>query len=355
MSYFYYTDDGSTFVKKIDAVKYKLKTKKPVYFYYHDEVFSKINWTIEPPDTLPTLYKMQAQKIRDEYDYVILMYSGGWDSSNILETFFYNNIKLDKIVVAGPFGQDRTSNIDENHNGEIYKNAFPTLNRMGLDSITQSLDYSDLYSSPKNFSIYEQGTEWAENIGARFSPHHWFWTDLEKYVVPKEHENKKIAIIRGTDKPILEYLPGSEKAYGFGFRDTVLHSYGRQNLNFRNNVTNVNFYWDPEFPLLLQKQVNLLKNYPEFVGNSVEVITKTIYNLRHPLIFKSFKSPTALMGKRDKFILDNKNSDLYKFYMDGLNRLSFNLNTSSLGVNYDLDESKELMGKPILSKLYKVF
>ena len=46
---------------------------------------------------LDKLYAARAQQLRDKYDYLILHYSGGSDSHNILMTFINNGIKLDEI------------------------------------------------------------------------------------------------------------------------------------------------------------------------------------------------------------------------------------------------------------------
>ena len=115
MNYFYYSNDNKIFSNRIEAFKYHLDTKKQVYFYYYDDIYDKLDWTSEPPEHLEFYYKHQAQRIRDEYEYLILCYSGGHDSTNILEIFHYNNIKLDKIICVGALDQDSTTNFDENN------------------------------------------------------------------------------------------------------------------------------------------------------------------------------------------------------------------------------------------------
>ena len=65
--------------------------------WFHDELFSKINWTQEPIDTLENLYIARAKQLREQYDYLILQFSGGSDSSQVLQTFLRNNIFLDEI------------------------------------------------------------------------------------------------------------------------------------------------------------------------------------------------------------------------------------------------------------------
>jgi hypothetical protein len=321
---FYYSDDGKTFPNKIQALDYNLKTNIPVYFYYYDDVYSNINWSNVPVESLDNLYKNQAQKIRDEYDYVILCYSGGYDSTNILETFYYNNIKLDKIVTTGPFSQDNGMVTDKNHNLEIYKNAFPYLRILGLDSITQIIDYTkELYKSPTNFSIFKYGDNWIEEIGTRFSPHNWFWRDLDKHVVPKEYQDKKIAIIWGTDKPRLDV--GKDNLYTC-FRDNVITSYGRVNQPFFSNTKHINFYWDPTYPLILIKQLDILKN--EFLKNNRSLdrmssgrMVYLMYNIKNRLNVKSTKTQSMTFSKRDTFLNYHTDSEIYKFYNIGINNL----------------------------------
>ena len=42
-------------------------------WHFNDEIFSAIDWTIEPPFDLWELYKQRAKQIREQYDYVVLM------------------------------------------------------------------------------------------------------------------------------------------------------------------------------------------------------------------------------------------------------------------------------------------
>jgi hypothetical protein len=312
----YYFDDGNKFSSKIDAHKYSLKNKKDYKLYYFDEAFSSIDWTVEPIGTLEYHYKQQAQRIRDEYDYVILCYSGGADSTNILETYVYNNIKLDKIVIVGAFDQDSTRGVDENHNGELYHNAFPYLKQLGLEHITQVCDYTSLFDKPENFSIYNYGNNWVDVIGTRFSPHNWFWRDIDKYVVPKELKDKKVAIVLGREKPYVFFRDDNGNAsFGFRFSDTAIFDYG--NSYTFENCDRINFYWDQHYPFILIKQMHVLKRH-FLTFNNIENKDEIIYNLKRPLVFKSPKSQSIYLSLRDNFLINKKNSSIYKFYFDGL-------------------------------------
>jgi hypothetical protein len=325
----YYTGDGKYFTSKIQAVEYASKSNLPLNYYYFDDVYKKVNWGIEPAESIDFLYKVQAQKIRDEYDYVVLMYSGGYDSTNILEVFHFNNIKIDKIVVTGAFSKDTSNYKDQNHNAEIYLNAFPYLEDLGLNSITQVIDNSTLYNDPANFSIFEYGDDWADHIGSRFSPHHFFWRDLDRHVeIPVEYKDKKIAFIWGTDKPLLQ--KNQNGSLFFCFMDTVITSYGRVNQPFKYNVTNINFYWDPTFPAILTKQLHMIKKL--YLEDNISLPYKTdhknntglvylIYDFKKPINYKSSKTSVSHFAKRDFFLNEHRRSDLYKFYERGIKKV----------------------------------
>lgn len=358
---YYYTDDGSQFDSKILAIKYAKAKGQSVKFYYYDHIYNALDWTREPAQSLPELYKQQALRIRDSYDYIILCYSGGYDSTNILETFYYNNIKLDKIISVGAFSRDSCFGVDENHNGEIYHNAYPYIKELGLESIFQTYDYTELFSKIDKLSIAEYGSEWFHETGSWFSPHNWFWKDLHKFVIPESMLGKKVAIIFGKDKPNLFYSQDCADKYNlergqlncFYFRDIPVNAYG----NVRNTTEYdlINFYWDPEFPEILIKQVNLLSRYyhnsisktssydrtwdSQIIGDST--VSNLVYSLKKPILFKSPKSPSNILSLRDQYILNSKDSDLYKFYYSGINNL-----IKSIDVDNELP--------PIKSKYYRV-
>ena len=71
-----------------------------VSFYYNDHVFDKFDWGIPVDISLDRLYTFRAQQLRDKYKKLILSFSGGTDSIQVLNTFLKNRIHLDEIVVA---------------------------------------------------------------------------------------------------------------------------------------------------------------------------------------------------------------------------------------------------------------
>lgn len=323
---YFYTEDETRFISKLRALEYSKKTHQKLNFHYHDEVYSGINWTKELPGDLQYYYKQQALRLREKYDYLILTYSGGYDSTNILETFVYNNIKLDKIVVVGAFSKDSAWGVDENHNGEIYHNAIPYLKELGLMDITDVIDYTNFLDGEnfKNLSIYQSGSDWVYDIGSFFSVHNWFWKDAEKIVTPERWKNKKVGFILGADKPEINQI---QNEVSFSFFDPSFTQYG--NSSGSENIERIPFYFDINYTDLLVKQIQELK-YNKCFGSNQRKSAEFLYKLKKPLMFHSPKTGNVFWSLRDIYLKQMKDTELFKFYEAGLKKIENGIGFSSV-------------------------
>lgn len=355
---FYYASDGKRFFSKIEALLYQKSTGQQIQYYFHDDVYDKVNWSVEPKLSLPELYKAQAQKLRDKYDYVILCYSGGYDSTQILETFVTNGIKLDKIITVGAFSQDDSSNSDANMNIEAYKNAFPYIQKLGLQSIHEVIDYTKYFANPNQLSLFHYGNDWTNELGNWLSPHHLFWRDIENLVIPSSWKDKKTALVFGIERPYpFEYAEGH---YRFAFKDILVTTYGnKRGTEFCDRVF---FYWDVNFPDIVVKQLHVIKNVCEglhlrtkqsredCLAQVKRVVEQPrwvngrdlspIYNIANPLVVKSPKSTDKLLSARDRYFVKATSSTIYDFY--------------SAGINYYKSKLGADQVPPIFTKYYKV-
>lgn len=98
----YYQVGDMTFANKHQALVYSTKNNIPVQYHWFDQAFDNFDRSTLGTRNLMDLYLQRAQQLRDSYDYLILNYSGGSDSWNILRIFLDNNIKLDHIMVSWP-------------------------------------------------------------------------------------------------------------------------------------------------------------------------------------------------------------------------------------------------------------
>ena len=90
------------FANKITALQYATANKQDVGFYFYNTVWDNFDKSILGKTSLTYLYAERARQLRDKYDYLVLHYSGGSDSHNILHTFLTNNIKLDEVTIRWP-------------------------------------------------------------------------------------------------------------------------------------------------------------------------------------------------------------------------------------------------------------
>ena len=320
MNCFYYDDQFNVYHTVADAIG----SKRNCWFYYHDDTFRTVNWKVEPTQSLDDLYRIRAQQIRDTYPYVILCYSGGNDSTAMLETFYYNNIHIDEILVVGALSQDPNRNTDINHNGDLYLNAFPTLNKLSFPNTKISIvDYTKWFRDGmiKDFSIVKQyGNEWPKHIGAFQSVHHFFWYDLKRII--GANNEKQTAVVFGSDKANIEYDPVN-RAF-FRFSNLSFCDYGQHYHN--ENYHRVNFYSDkePEAIDIIKKQapvLNRTSRYCMSIGQATpdrDGRNKLFYNLKNPLIFQSEKTKFSALSPRDSYILSKQDSEIYKMYDEGM-------------------------------------
>ena len=83
--------------RAIDAANGKYK--RITFHTFEDVSFNNYSWSIEPGTPLKQLQKERALQLRDTYDYIKLWFSGGADSTTMLNTFLDNNIHIDEIGV----------------------------------------------------------------------------------------------------------------------------------------------------------------------------------------------------------------------------------------------------------------
>lgn len=330
MEYFYYDQLGQKYYSKFDA----LRSKNEISLYFYDKEFLEFDWKIEPKETLSELYKLRAQQLRDKYEYLILAYSGGIDSTNMLEAFYYNNIHIDEIIMVGAFSQDSYYGSDENHNGEIYHNCIPTLQMMNLKNTKITYhDYSKLFDTPEKFVSYNDIDKKYIVVDTHFSIHHRWWGTSS--LLNFDNNKKKKSIIFGICKPrFFVDKPNfsiNDSKHFLSFNAFAVSDYGNYPLcKEYNDINREFFYWTPDMPKILSKQLHLLSNfynenvlskkiitYDIFFSSKYyhEIIKKIIYNnVKNSLRFESQKS-NNILSLRDSFIMKNKNSKIYEDYV----------------------------------------
>ena len=259
---YYYDKYNNIYYNRNDA----LLSSNECKFYYCEKEFDLVDWKTEPQKSFKQLYKERAEWIRDNYEYVVLAYSGGIDSTNILESFYFNNITIDEILCVGAFSQNYDNGTDRNACDDHYLNAFPVLKSLNFPNTKITIfDFSENYNNPLSFPIIcNNGNDWYKKIGGYYGMWHFSWNSIfEKYF-----NNKKTAIIFGIEKPFLHYNLKTNGIYLY-YGDKSLTAYifkGDGSLPQHENVSKINFYTSAESTDIMKKQAHAIIKFQKNVN-----------------------------------------------------------------------------------------
>lgn len=227
---------------------------KTVTYHYYDEIFDSVNTKSLGLISLPDLYRERALQLRESYDHLILYYSGGADSRNVLMTFIENNIKIDTITVKWPMKTVGKGiyPITSNPNSINFMCEWDLVIKPDLEWISQNhpeidieiIDWlDDLSESSFKDRAFDdvQQFSYMTNILRNPSCSH-----KEQLLVDK---GKKVASIYGIEKPVF-WLSESGEFY-FLFTDTA----STVNPPRLHNPTGTEyFYWTPDMPSIVYEQ-----------------------------------------------------------------------------------------------------
>ena len=259
----YYTVGNKIFNNRLLALQEASQTNKTVSWHFNDEVFSQLDWSSRPGVNINELYRLRAQQLREKYEYLIVAWSGGADSTTIIDTFLNNNILLDEIVIAWPVSQTRgkytpNSSLDPtNMNSEWDYAIQPKLDKIASQFPHVKITICDYMAELDKNVVLENLID----ISPKYS-----YTTLQKYeAIDKILQNrcekyKNTACIFGST-PIDVILLDDTYLAAIHI-DTTMHSgpksdYARSGYPRRIEL----FYSSPDLPEIMIEQAHLIYDY----------------------------------------------------------------------------------------------
>lgn len=247
----YYFAGGIKTHSKLEARKIGGAT-----FHFHDEVFSSIDTTKEPNATLWQLYMERARQIRQAYDYIVIMYSGGSDSNNLLDAFIQSDCKIDEICSTWDY---KTTGLSQSfHNAEIINVVLPRIKRMkdsGFDFKFRTVDLASLI----NQSFTKLGTNFEYFVNHHMSPNniakHFLRENIKEWA-DMIAAGKRVCLVWGAEKPVLHV---DKDNWSFSFCDRLDNCVGPY--TFKPGWYDELFYWTPDKPEIVIKQSHVVKRY----------------------------------------------------------------------------------------------
>jgi hypothetical protein len=271
-----YIVNGTPIKNKLQALLEASKTTAKVQWTFFDEIFESATKKFNKHEiSLKELYRDRAQQLRDSYDYLILNYSGGSDSHNILMTFLEYGIKLDHIYIQWP-----EKLMDK---GIYTPNAIDRTNA-NFHSEWDLVIKKDLEWLAKNHpEIKIEINDWTTTVKEQFYKDDIFANDVSNLpsIARAQKQNtfstiegtlalqgKKVASIFGVDKPC---VVKQKNQWFFYFVDTACMAQP----NPDNPHGTEYFYWSPNFPDIAIAQALAMKNY-------FEINKKNMYLVQSP-------------------------------------------------------------------------
>lgn len=261
---FYQVGDRSTY-SKLEAIEWARATTAETEWNFNRSVFDALEWTKEPETDLWTMYKLRARQIRESYDYIVLWYSGGSDSHNILHAWLDAGLKIDEIATT--WNYSATGDKQNHYNAEITNVVLPD-----IEELQKKHEFKFRLVDISQFCIDlfdTWGTEFDYNVNFHFSPNnpakHLFRDKIDDYK-NMIAAGKKVCFVWGKEKPILRYEDG--KHY-FQFCDNIDNTVGPYvQRKYHQGWYDELFYWSPDFPLIPVKQSHVVLNYIEHAPES---------------------------------------------------------------------------------------
>jgi len=368
----FYLVGWKKFFNKTLALIESKKTGYDLKWVFNDTVYSNMDWSKEIETSLFDLYKKRALQLREKYDYLILHFSGGADSANILYTFITNNIFLDEIVMEFPEPAKQRFNSSDltmaNHYSEIEYAAIPFLdkfkNKIHRNTKIRYQDFAkptiEFLTKDNWFEDLPLGTNITlSGVGRQIAHLN------NNHVRDICYKGKFVAQILGIDKPNVHY--DGKDFYAYFIDLSAMHSppasLDHSDL-FDNNFITEFFYWTPDMPEILVKQAQDLKKF--YLINeharwmSSQSLKKHIKEFRpilHPIIYPTEVEPSyqtetpngKIIRTTDNWFWATADNKAQQNYLETINYLGKNANSKYM-VNNDVRNGFSAS----YSKFYKI-
>lgn len=318
---FYTVGDFKTY-SKLEAIEQSGRTQKSVEWKFNNDTFDTINWTQEPPGSLDFWYRERAQQIRDKYDYIVLWYSGGADSHNVLMSFVKNNIFVDEIAqyhnLDGDGGNKQTF-----LNEEVFATSAP----LTQDLIQNNPTYRctkhrlvDLTDIQTNLFKKENKWDYFYHVGMHLSPNALARSYLRETLPDYQNlinQGKSICFVYGSEKPMVEKQGDNWYVVFQDCLDNAVSS--RTQMLNRDWEHNELFYWSAELPQMVAKQAHIVKRFlsqlsPASVDNRYIASCERVYDDYGRKQLTAWYADVVVDQKKYQLLPDGLHRLIYPFW-----------------------------------------
>jgi hypothetical protein len=227
---------GEKFIYNIyPALMESMTSGQPLEFYCRDQTYDQYNWTVEPKQSLDDLMTEYAWSLRNKYERLILLWSGGTDSHTIYNIFKRANIHIDEIVIKA------SAHLEQYPDHHV---TWMKANHYDPTTIITRYDQND--TELRSIDCPDEDWVW-KNKGDLLMFGMSTGAEGVKHLIERNHAGKTWTAIAGYEKPRLIYKNGKWYA-------RHLDSPMRQTMNYDHLTL---FFLEP---LINIKQNHLVKH-----------------------------------------------------------------------------------------------
>lgn len=357
----FYTVGNQRVESKIDACMLGTKLNITPSWHFNDHVWRTQDCTNEPELNILELYRARAKQIREQYDYIILNYSGGSDSQAMVDAFLSAGLFIDEIVTI--WNRKHTKKIitindpimsdARNIEAEFELATRPGLNRIIDASPNTKITYLDVSDATVNNFKALDGEEWlgvtVEHLHPQFVTR---WSSTREHNQLKQLDRGlKTAVLFGVDKPRICI---KDNRYHLYFIDIIANSFkGAYNRPEYDNFEHVFFFWTPDMPEIIIKQAHMIMKWfelnPQFKpildwpSNSYgkrqtyEIITRGIVYPEWDLsTFQCVKTTSTVYSEWDDwFFKEFQGTSVYDNWFKGISYVEKNIDKKYLKYDFN--------------------
>lgn len=256
----FYQVGNEIFNFKFNALEYATRTQQSVTWNFNNEVFKAVDWKTPLNIDLRILYRQRAQQLRDKYDYLVLSFSGGSDSTTILKSFINNGIHLDEIICDWPVKHTSNFKVSTdpdpfNHISEWALAIKPMLEYISFHH--PNIKITQIDSTEKLLVEDNEHAFTISHMGPYNSTRRY--RDIAKRISDIKQTKDNAAVIMGCDKPQIHI---EKNVICTQFFDQ--HAFFKTSWDLHPRTVEY-FYWTPDFPEIVREQCHAI--YQHLLSN----------------------------------------------------------------------------------------
>jgi len=319
----YYQVGSQFYTNKSEALAVASVLNVNPQWKFFNHIWKQQDWSGPSTDNVYDLYRARARHLREKYEYICLAFSGGSDSTTMLDAFIDSELHIDEILVKWPI------RATEKYTPGTDRSAFNFISEWQLTMLPLLSHYQKILSPRTKITIMD----WSDQIIGKESPEESIWmtqdhfnpaTYIKHSLVPKDtlksiESGKSTCMLYGIDRPSIAQNNG--QIYCF-FQDRSAHT--STSLNYNNFVEF--FYWSPDFPEIVPCQAKLIFQHLEKNPEQVNLLDKLVgsgpnnnqrllwedivRSLVYPRYvkqnwFQAYKSRTRVFSEADRWMLSD--------------------------------------------------